>query len=86
MVNGDHITEELSNLTSATTTFMSRIFIYSFVFLCMWVALNILLAVVGEGYNHALERIKDLAHSEEEAMGCLHLDEEDMLEEEEIDT
>ena len=67
IVNGDHITEYMNTLASAGSPFLSRIFVYSFVFLCMWVSLNILLALVGEGYKQAIERVRSLSNEADDA-------------------
>ena len=60
IVNGDHITENMAAMTTASNAAIARCYSFSFVFLCMWVALNILLAIVIEGYNTARERVKNL--------------------------
>ena len=60
IVNGDHITEYLTALNKASNQFISRAYVFSFIVLCMWVVLNILLAVVVEGYNQAVQRVKEL--------------------------
>lgn len=61
IVNGDNITAYFQAMTKASNTFVSRCYVISFIFLCMWVALNILLGVVIEGYNQAVERVKDIS-------------------------
>ena len=68
LVNGDNINQFLQNLGASTNPFLARIYVYSYVFLCMWVALNILLAIVGDGYKRAREHLKTLAQSEKEAI------------------
>jgi len=66
IVNGDHITEYFGAMTKASNSVVSRLYVISFIFLCMWVALNILLGVVIEGYNQAVERVKQISEEQQE--------------------
>ncbi|QDZ21404.1 mucolipin [Chloropicon primus] len=67
IVNGDHITEYFEAMRKASNSFVSRVYVFSFIFLCMWVALNILLGVVIEGYNQAVERVQAITESKKDS-------------------
>ena len=78
IVNGDNITVNVQKMAVSSNSFIARAYCFSFVFLCMWVSLNILLALVIEGYNQAVEQVKTMSGAkksgeEEEETGTLDI-------------